>query len=66
MPIDRCDPDRDVEHLFAPRARAALLHAASDSRSHAMANHVENVVVFCTLGSLLCAAFLILSQGWSL
>jgi hypothetical protein len=27
---------------------------------------VESVVVFCTLGSILCAAFLILSPGWSL
>jgi hypothetical protein len=66
MPIDRYDPDRDVEHLLAPRRAPRCYTRPATAEAMPWRINVESVVVFCTLGSLLCAAFLILSPGWSL
>jgi hypothetical protein len=64
MSIDRCSPDRDPEREFAPR-RAPRCYTRSVKAASSRTN-LENVALAFALFAVSCAAFLILSHGWSL
>jgi hypothetical protein len=66
MPINHYRLDRDAENDLASRRAPRCYTRTATADAAPWRIKVKNVVVFFTLGALLCGAFLILSPGWSL
>jgi hypothetical protein len=66
MSIDHCRPDRDVEHDFGPRRAPRCYTRSVTAESGPSRTNLENFALAFALVAVSCAAFLILSQGWSL